>query len=125
MKREIVVWRKDAKKYVARGMGCVLWGRSVTTMSRDDLIAFIGFLDELATIRARKAPRATSVQMGTPDHPENITPEEFIKDAKALLNSPRFWSYRFPAWIWTPRDGCVKIDANGRIIERKANKRKG
>lgn len=52
----VVRWRRDAAPYVARGLKCELWGRKVADMNRDDLIAFIGFLDELATVRFRNQP---------------------------------------------------------------------
>lgn len=45
------VWQRDAHRYLERGLKCVLWGRKTQEMSREDLISFIGFLDELSTLR--------------------------------------------------------------------------
>lgn len=49
--RDLVNWRRDAAQYVERGNKCELWGYKVPDMSRDDLVAFIGFLDEHVTLR--------------------------------------------------------------------------
>ena len=43
----------DLKKYADRGAQCELWGHSAKYMSQYELLAFVGFLDELATDRAR------------------------------------------------------------------------
>lgn len=48
----LVRWRRDAHPYIERGEKCELWGHKVADMSKEDLISFIGFLDELATLRA-------------------------------------------------------------------------
>jgi hypothetical protein len=39
------------------GNKCELWGRKVPDMDKDELIIFIGFLDELATERHRLIER--------------------------------------------------------------------
>ena len=44
---------KELRGYRLRGASCALWGKSTGEMDRDELIAFIGFLDELATRRAK------------------------------------------------------------------------
>lgn len=41
----------DIKNYTERGLKCELWGVLVSDMNRDELLGFIGFLDELATDR--------------------------------------------------------------------------
>ena len=43
---------KELRGYRLRGASCALWGKSTAAMDRDELIAFVGFLDELATERA-------------------------------------------------------------------------
>ena len=51
----------DVKKYIARGSLCELWGRPVANMTREQLIGFIGFLDELVELeRKGKGPRAVA-----------------------------------------------------------------
>jgi hypothetical protein len=43
----------DIASLVVRGQQCVLWGREVPSMTRQELIAFVGFLDEsLEAVRA-------------------------------------------------------------------------
>lgn len=39
-------WFRDIDDYIDRGETCVLWGVPTQLMSRDELLAFIGFLDE-------------------------------------------------------------------------------
>lgn len=58
-------WEDDIKRYIPRGMKCSLWGHDTKDMTRDELIGFVGFLDELATQRARPECRE-SVQTGQP-----------------------------------------------------------
>ncbi|HEX19661.1 MAG TPA: hypothetical protein ENG78_02410 [Acidiferrobacteraceae bacterium] len=40
-------WNEDCAPYVERGSKCTLWDVDVPDMDREELIAFIGFLDEL------------------------------------------------------------------------------
>lgn len=46
--------REDIKPYVERGLRCSMWGRDARDMDKEELVAFIGFLDELATMRQLK-----------------------------------------------------------------------
>ena len=43
------------QSYRERGEMCELWGRKTTDMTREELLEFIGFLDELATDRYYKS----------------------------------------------------------------------
>lgn len=43
-------WFTDIDEYVDRGEQCVLWGVPTQLMTREELLAFIGFLDELLEI---------------------------------------------------------------------------
>lgn len=44
---------KELRGYRLRGASCVLWGKSTGEMDCDELITFVGFLDELASNRAQ------------------------------------------------------------------------
>lgn len=58
-----VRWRSGSEYYVEFGKRRELWGRKVPDMNRDDLILFIGFLDELVTIGPRvNRPGGTGVR---------------------------------------------------------------
>ena len=51
-KSHLLEWRRindDLPKYIAEGNQCILWGMKVPDMEREDLIAFIGFLDRIYT----------------------------------------------------------------------------
>lgn len=39
-------FRQDIRKYIKNGKKCFMWGVSVKNMTRDELIGFIGYLDE-------------------------------------------------------------------------------
>ena len=65
-------WRRDAHPYIVGGLRCELWGVKVGDMGRDDLIAFIGFLDEVATERGRRLgldKKLVPAEMREPLHP--------------------------------------------------------
>ena len=51
-------WREDIKEYTKRGLKCSMWKHDAKDMDRDELLAFIGFLDEQFTeFQKRTHPR--------------------------------------------------------------------
>jgi len=48
------ILKKDILAYTDRGSKCALWGISADKMSIQELLGFIGFLDELIEIERKK-----------------------------------------------------------------------
>ena len=49
-------YKRDIEPLISKGMKCELWGKPVMQMSRDELIGFIGFLDEFVTSHREESP---------------------------------------------------------------------
>lgn len=58
------IFTRDIAEEIENGKKCSLWGKSATDMSKDELIGFVGFLDDLATIRANVILRYKGVING-------------------------------------------------------------
>lgn len=61
---------RDAKKEYERGLKCHLWGVDVKDMTKDELVVFVGFLDELVAYE-RQFHGYTGYEDGRPTYNSN------------------------------------------------------